>query len=134
MSGCVGRRMGGEQWCKPHWGCGRVITLETEGTGSEDPAAKQSKRQSASSVPTHGSLISRVVHGLVVVALVLAITVAVKFVLGLVMAADAHVFNLLKAKLGSYEDYDTALYVPQQGPHGVFASSLTTAECSSMCP
>ena len=85
-------------------------------------------------MPTHGTLIARVVHGLVVVALVFAITVAVKFVLGLVMAADAHVFNLLKAKLGSYEDYDTALYVPQQGPHGVFASSLTTAECSSMCP
>jgi len=44
------------------------------------------------------------------VTLVLGSTVAAKLLLSVLSSADSHVFNILKAKLTDYEDFDTAMY------------------------
>ena len=109
----------------------RLLTLEGHATGREDAAAKQAKRGAVvPSVPTHGGLAARFLHAAFATVLVLGATLGVKFLLGLVMAADAHVFNLLKAKLGDYEDYDTALCVRVVPCSAVWCCVVL---CGAMC-
>lgn len=92
---------------------GRFIALEPAATaaGEEDAAAKTKKRGRRDAVSYDGGVCARFVGAAWRVVLVFACTLAVKLVLGLFATEDAHVFNLLKAKLGDYEDFDTAMCV-----------------------
>ena len=113
--GCVAVVVQGQRGCvftclSAFW-C-RFIALEpalSAGKFAEDPAAKTNKRGRGGVGSYGGGICARFVGAAWRVVLVFACTLGVKLVLGLVATEDAHVFNLLKAKLGDYQDFDTAM-------------------------
>lgn len=95
---------------------GAIVLLQVKGyfllEVTDEPRDKQRARRPIRGiveVPT--GPISRFLNAVWGVIIAFLGMFVAKFFFSAITAADAHVFNLLKAKLTDYEDYDTALYL-----------------------